>query len=77
MNRPSMTECSEILNQTKDDRCVDHHRQSSEVIKMRFCPYIEPYASSACEMIAEILQYFADDIRLKGKSRLYLCRYYY
>ncbi|MCD8249593.1 MAG: DHHA1 domain-containing protein, partial [Lachnospiraceae bacterium] len=28
--------------------------------------YIEPNASSACEMVAEILQYFADNVRLKG-----------
>lgn len=37
-NRPSMTECSEILNQTRTIVVLDHHRQSSEVIKMRFCP---------------------------------------
>ena len=28
--------------------------------------YIEPYASSACEMVAEILQYFADGIRIRN-----------
>lgn len=67
-NRPSMTECSEILNQTRTIVVLDHHRQSSEVIKNAVLSYIEPYASSACEMIAEILQYFADDIRLKGKE---------
>ena len=29
---------------------------------MRYLSYVEPYASSACEMVAEILQYFADGI---------------
>ena len=67
-NRPSMAECSQILNQTKTIVVLDHHRQSSEVIKNAVLSYIEPYASSACEMIAEILQYFADDIRLRGKE---------
>ena len=57
-NRPSMTECSEILNQTRTIVVLDHHRQSSEVIKNAVLSYIEPYASSACEMIAEILQCF-------------------
>lgn len=28
--------------------------------------YIEPYASSACEMVAEILQYFADGVRIRN-----------
>ena len=28
--------------------------------------YVEPYASSTCEMVAEILQYFSDDLRLRS-----------
>lgn len=67
-NRPSMTECVELLNQTKTIVVFDHHRQSSEIIKNAVLSYIEPYASSACEMIAEILQYFADEIRLRNKE---------
>lgn len=67
-NRPSMAECSALLERTKTIVVLDHHRQSSEVIKNAVLSYIEPYASSACEMVAEILQYFADDIRLKGKE---------
>ena len=43
---------------------LDHHRQVSEVIQNAVLSYIEPYASSACEMVAEILQYFSDDIRI-------------
>ena len=68
VNRPSITEAPELLKQIKTIVVLDHHRQSSEVIKNAVLSYIEPYASSACEMIAEILQYFADDIRLKGKE---------
>ncbi|MDO5423421.1 MAG: DHH family phosphoesterase [Eubacteriales bacterium] len=65
-NRPSMCECEELLSQTKTIVVLDHHRQSSEVIKNAVLSYIEPYASSACEMVAEILQYFSDDVRLKS-----------
>ncbi|HIS31956.1 MAG TPA: DHH family phosphoesterase [Candidatus Limivivens intestinipullorum] len=65
-NRPSMCECEELLSQTKTIVVLDHHRQSSEVIRNAVLSYIEPYASSACEMVAEILQYFSDDVRLKS-----------
>jgi len=43
----------------------DHHRQGSEVIENPVLSYIEPYASSACEMIAEVLQYFSENIQLE------------
>lgn len=67
-NRPSMCECESLLNMTKTIVVLDHHRQSSEVIKNAVLSYIEPFASSACEMVAEILQYFADGIRLKSNE---------
>lgn len=64
-NRPSYTECPELLNRT-DTICVfDHHRQNSEVIENPVLSHIEPYASSACEMIAEVLQYFSENIKLE------------
>ena len=63
-NKPSYTECEELLHKTKTIVVLDHHRQGSEVIQNAVLSYIEPYASSACEMVAEILQYFSDDIRI-------------
>ena len=64
-NRPSYTECPELLKRT-DTICVfDHRRQNSEVIENPVLSYIEPYASSACEMIAEVLQYFSENIKLE------------
>lgn len=65
-NRPSMTECKTILNQTKTIVVLDHHRQTTEKIENASLSYIEPSASSACEMIAEILQYFDEGVRLKN-----------
>ncbi|UWP58066.1 DHH family phosphoesterase [Ruminococcus gauvreauii] len=65
-NRPSYSECEELLSMTKTIVVLDHHRQSSEVIKNAVLSYIEPYASSACEMVAEVLQYFADGIRIRN-----------
>lgn len=63
-NKPSYTECEELLHMSKTIVVLDHHRQGSEVIQNAVLSYIEPYASSACEMVAEILQYFSDDIRI-------------
>ena len=65
-NRPSFTECQELLMQCKTIVVLDHHRQGSETIENATLSYIEPYASSACEMVAEILQYISDNIRIKG-----------
>lgn len=64
-NRPNMVECPELLNRTKTIVVFDHHRQSSEVIDNAVLSYIETYASSTCEMVAEVLQYFNENIHLK------------
>jgi c-di-AMP phosphodiesterase-like protein len=64
-NRPSMAECEEILYLTKTIVVIDHHRQTTERIEHASLSYIEPSASSACEMIAEILQYYGEGIRLR------------
>ncbi|HOO28811.1 MAG TPA: DHHA1 domain-containing protein, partial [Lachnospiraceae bacterium] len=45
---------------------LDHHRQSSERIENATLSYIEPYASSASEMVAEILQYISDDVKIRS-----------
>ena len=63
-NRPKMTECEELLKRTKTIVVLDHHRQSSDSIENALLSYIEPYASSTCEMVAEILQYMVDDIKI-------------
>lgn len=63
-NKPKMTECERLLKLTKTIAVLDHHRQSDEVIENAVLSYIEPYASSACEMVAEVLQYIGDDLKL-------------
>lgn len=63
-NKPKMTECERILKLTKTIVVLDHHRQSDEVIENAVLSYIEPYASSACEMVAEVLQYISDNVKL-------------
>ncbi|MCR5792207.1 MAG: DHH family phosphoesterase [Lachnospiraceae bacterium] len=65
VNRPSYTECEELLDMTRTVVILDHHRRTDEAIKNPVLSYIEPYASSACEMVAEILQYVGEGIKLK------------
>lgn len=66
VNKPSITECPELLRFCKSIVVLDHHRQGIETIENATLSYVEPYASSACEMVAEILQYVGDDIKIKS-----------
>ncbi len=63
-NKTQMTECPELLRRSRMTAVLDHHRQSSNVIENAVLSYVEPYSSSACEMVAEVLQYIADDIKI-------------
>lgn len=65
VNQPERTECPDILRQTGTIVVLDHHRQTGAKIENAVLSYIEPYASSACEMVAEILQYIDDGIKLR------------
>lgn len=68
VNRPSITECPELIKECKTVVVLDHHRQSSEVIENATLSYVEPYASSACEMVAEILQYVAGTVKVRSNE---------
>lgn len=68
VNRPSITDAPQLLHMVKTIVVLDHHRQSSEIIDNAVLSYVEPYASSACEMVAEVLQYIADDIKIKSQE---------
>lgn len=64
VNRPTITECPELLRVCKSIVVLDHHRQGTETIENATLSYVEPYASSACEMVSEILQYTSDNIKI-------------
>lgn len=64
-NKPSMCECAQLLGKTRNIAVFDHHRQGSEGIRNAILAYIEPYASSTCEMITEMLPYIDEGIKLK------------
>ncbi len=66
INKPSITECPELLKHCKAIVVLDHHRQGAETIENATLSYVEPYASSACEMVAEILQYVDTGAKIKS-----------
>ena len=68
VNKPSITECPELLKRCKSIVVLDHHRQGTEIIENATLSYIEAYASSACEMVSEILQYISDDLKLRSEE---------
>ncbi len=68
VNKPSITECPSLLKFCKSVVVLDHHRQGSETIENATLSYVEPYASSTCEMVSEILQYIYDNIRIRPEE---------
>lgn len=68
VNKPSITECPELLKFCKSIVVLDHHRQGTEVIENATLSYVEPYASSACEMVSEILQYIDETVKIKPEE---------
>ena len=66
VNKPSITECPELIGKSKSIVVLDHHRQSAEIVENATLSYVEPYASSTCEMVSEILQYTSDNVKIKA-----------
>ena len=65
VNRPAHTECPELFDMIPTVIVLDHHRVASDSVKHAVLSYVEPYASSASEMVAEILQYIGGELKLK------------
>lgn len=64
VNKGSYTECPELIELAQTVVVIDHHRQAGDAITKAVLFYIEPYASSASEMVAEISQYIGNGLRL-------------
>ena len=64
-NRPSYTVCPDLLKRAESVVVMDHHRLTKERIENALLSYVEPYASSASELVAEIIQYYDDNLKLR------------
>ena len=72
-NRPDQVECKPLLEAISKVCVVDHHRRAADYINPVVVNLHEPYASSACELVTELLTYAvekADVLPIEAKSLL-------
>ena len=58
-NRPMLVECPELAEVCKTRIIIDHHRLTEDSYQNSAVAYIESYASSASELLAELMQHFS------------------
>ena len=63
-HKKTYVEEPELLNKTSKIVVIDHHRRSADFIEQSILTFQEVYASSASELVTEILQYTQHDIEL-------------
>ena len=56
-HRPARAECAQLADTINRTVIIDHHRRTPDIIRNAVLMHIEPYASSASELVAEMLQY--------------------
>lgn len=61
-HRKNSTECPELLDTTKNIVVIDHHRRGEDYIKDASLTFMEPYSSSASELVTELLSYMDQKI---------------
>lgn len=66
VNNPPYTDEPSLVTLASSLVVLDHHRQAGETFENPTLSYIEPFASSASEMVAEILQYVGEEVKLKS-----------
>lgn len=64
-HRASMVAEPKLLQLTHRKFVIDHHRRSEEFIQDATLVYMEPYASSTCELVTELLQYFHERLTME------------
>jgi c-di-AMP phosphodiesterase-like protein len=63
-NRPEQVEDADLLAACNRVAVIDHHRVAATYIQNAALGFIEPYASSTCELLTEILQEVADQTQI-------------
>ena len=63
-HKSTYVEAPELLEKTKQIAIIDHHRRSPDFIKNSILTFHEVYASSAAELVTEILQYTRTHVEL-------------
>jgi c-di-AMP phosphodiesterase-like protein len=65
-NNRDLLESTELFEKSKSIIVIDHHRQTTRYVDNALLLHIEPYASSASEIVTEIVQYFNDIKRVSS-----------
>lgn len=63
-HKASLIAEARLLQMTSRIVIVDHHRRGEEFINEAVLVYMEPYASSTCELVTELLQYFNERLSM-------------
>lgn len=63
-HRPSLVISKDILYRAERVVVIDHHRRGEEFIEDPVLVYMEPYASSTCELVTELIEYQAGSRKL-------------
>jgi c-di-AMP phosphodiesterase-like protein len=63
-HRPDSSEAPNLIPKAKKLILFDHHRRTASFIEPVTLMYMEPYASSTCELIAEVISYMGDAMKL-------------
>ena len=63
-NRPGFTEAPDLIRNAEHIVVFDHHRRSADFIENATLTYLESYASSASELVTEVMQYFGENIKV-------------
>ncbi|AIZ36037.1 DHH family phosphoesterase [Parvimonas micra] len=63
-SRTLSTEAPYLLDVTSKIVVIDHHRIGKDFVENPMLTYLEPYASSACELVTEIIYYMFEKIDL-------------
>ncbi len=66
-HRPSFTESPELEARALRKVLIDHHRRGKEFIENTLLTYLEPYASSASELVTEVLQYMERKVTIEKR----------
>ncbi|MEX1029025.1 MAG: DHH family phosphoesterase [Paenibacillaceae bacterium] len=64
-HKTSMVSEPKLVQMSQRVVVIDHHRRGEEFINDAVLVYMEPYASSTCELVTELLQYFHDHMHME------------
>lgn len=65
-HRPKLVESNELVEQVGRTVVIDHHRKTEDAFPDLLLSYMESYASSASELVTEIIQYACEKRTLTG-----------